>query len=393
MPRISFAGFTDPVRRPRYLIWTSVLVITLAVVMVAALSITSTRWFCSEACHKVQDDTITAYNHSPHSEISCMACHMPANANPVIFVLHKAEALGELYLTVRDDFELPLNGESEYALEMKSTQCTQCHDVTKRVVTPSAGIIIKHDPHTEAEVACAVCHNRVAHVEDFELELRDPNTGERNRKHEDFMKMTACFRCHSQGETPKGGIKAPGRCDACHTAGFQLKPPSHLQPGFFPKGHAKLGQAEFKRAEALAAEFEGGEGENTEGEKAESGKEEPVGMRLVKVETINECQTCHKETFCVDCHKLPMPHPADFKKGHGKLGKADPTVCANCHGDAKRFCDECHHGSSLEWDYQTDTPWRKQHPKAVATLGTSSCFECHKPTYCSGCHVSLATGQ
>ena len=132
MAKISLSGFKDPVRRPRYIIWTGVAVLVLAAVMIVALGVTSTFWFCSEGCHKVQDDTIIAYQRSTHSKISCMACHMPAGANPVVFILHKAEALGELYMTVTDNFELPLNAESEVSLVMKSTQCTQCHNMENR---------------------------------------------------------------------------------------------------------------------------------------------------------------------------------------------------------------------------------------------------------------------
>ena len=40
---------------------------------------------------------------------------------------------------------------------------------------------------------CTMCHNRIAHNEDFTLTLKDPGTGEPNRKHEEFMSMTACF--------------------------------------------------------------------------------------------------------------------------------------------------------------------------------------------------------
>ena len=78
-------------------------------VMILALGVTSSYWFCADVCHKVQDDTITAYNTSTHSEINCMACHMPANADPVTFLLHKVTALGELYLTVTGNYEIPLN--------------------------------------------------------------------------------------------------------------------------------------------------------------------------------------------------------------------------------------------------------------------------------------------
>ena len=61
MARISFKGFKDPATRPRYIIWALVAVLVIAGVMIPVLGVTSTRWFCSEGCHKVQDDTITAY--------------------------------------------------------------------------------------------------------------------------------------------------------------------------------------------------------------------------------------------------------------------------------------------------------------------------------------------
>ena len=105
-------GFKDPSRRPRYIIWTGAGVVVLAAVMIVALGVTSSYWFCANVCHKVQDDSIIAYNRSSHSEISCMACHEPVNANPLVFILAKAESLGELYLTALNKYELPLNPES-----------------------------------------------------------------------------------------------------------------------------------------------------------------------------------------------------------------------------------------------------------------------------------------
>lgn len=386
MSKFSLAGFKDPVRRPRYIIWAGVAVLVLAAVMIVALGVTSTRWFCSEGCHKVQDDTITAYRHSSHAAISCMACHMPVNANPVVFILHKAEALGELYMTVTNRFELPLNAESEVALAMKSTQCTQCHDTAKRKITASEGIVIDHKAHADKDVTCAICHNRVAHKEDFKLALKNPGNGEPNRKHEDFMSMTACFRCHTQSTT-SAGIKAPGKCSACHTPGFQLKPPSHLQGDFFPKGHAKLAKAERKRVDA--ARLAAGEGSTETTAAASEGKSaEGVGLSLPKTETIDYCGTCHAPTFCTDCHGLEMPHPTGFKKQHGALGKKNPKVCANCHGKADEFCNACHHGSAMQYDYAPGIPWRRQHPTAVRTVGANTCFECHSPTFCASCHVS-----
>ena len=250
MAKISLSGFKDPVRRPRYIIWTGVAVLVLAAVMIVALGVTSTFWFCSEGCHKVQDDTIIAYQRSSHSKISCMACHMPAGANPVVFILHKAEALGELYLTVTDNFELPLNAESEVSLVMKSTQCTQCHNLETRNVTPArASRSITRSRGGQRCLPGVPQPNRARRG--LRAHPDRPATGEPNQPHADFMSMTACFRCHGLEK----GAGAPGECAACHTPGFNLKPPSHSEAGFYPKGHAEMAmeaKAEVDKAKARA---------------------------------------------------------------------------------------------------------------------------------------------
>lgn len=384
-PIAPLSGFIGKYRsastRPRYILWSAAAVIVLAAVMIVALGVTSTRWFCAEGCHKVQDDTILAYEASVHSEISCMACHMPVGASPVTFLIHKAEALGELYLTVTNDFHLPLNAESHYALAMHSEQCTQCHG-TNRPITPSAGIIIDHAVHAEKHVDCAVCHNRVAHVENFELTLTDPQTGEPNRKHEDFMEMTACFRCHTQ-EEPEGELGAPGACELCHTPGFKLKPASHLEEGFYPEAHGDLGN---EAAASVASATAEGASEGAEAEGGHGG--ETVGTSLPKVNTINECYTCHSEEFCSDCHGVPMPHPADFQENHAEAGEENPDSCVLCHGPADRFCDDCHHGSAMGWEIDQSRTWIQQHMDTTRQTGASACFDCHNPTYCANCHVS-----
>jgi len=440
MPKISLAGFKDPVLRPRYIIWAAVAVLVVAAVMVPVLGVTSTRWFCIEGCHKVQDDSITAYQHSTHSEISCMACHMPANANPVVFILHKAEALGELYLTVTDNFELPLNGESHVALTMASTQCTQCHNMENRVPTPSPGIKIDHEVHAEVNAACTVCHNRVGHREDFEPTLTNPKTGEPSRKHDNFMEMTACFRCHGL----ESGAAAPGACAACHTPEFNLKPSNHAGADFLPGGHAEMAKealAESQPATSGAGAEGAEEGTSTqEGTTTEESRNflgpekayassgaseaEPVareqvpeviaaqrshgsdpsasiGAELPTVESVFYCSTCHVETFCTNCHGVEMPHPAAFIEpedaddpaGHPAASKNEALAekCVMCHGvnEETFFCDDCHHGTKVDFTFDKAVPWTaKQHPQAVAKSGVSSCTEsCHAAKFCVDCHT------
>jgi len=383
MAKLSLAGFKDPVRRPRYMIWTGVGLLALAAFIVVAFSATSTYWFCAEVCHKVQDDSIAAYDRSSHSMVSCMSCHEPVNADPITFTLKKAKALGELVLTVTDNYELPLNPNSTLSLnkeEMGSVQCTQCHSENRKI-TPSKGILIDHKVHEEKEIQCTACHNRVAHNEsgDWEPVLSDPE-GVKSVKHANYMTMTACFRCHTlTNEVPEGGIKAPGTCSACHPADFELKPPSHNEKSFFPKGHAELAAEAAKETSAAMAAR--GEGEGAEGEV----------LALVSVESVNYCSTCHDvEKFCFDCHGVEMPHPATFAANHGKEGKATPKVCAQCHArggskDGTEFCNACHHK-----DGDPTKPWIPQHFEAVKKSGAEPCFQCHEPTYCAKCHVRSA---
>jgi hypothetical protein len=394
MAKISLAGFKDPVRRPRYIIWTGVAVLVFAAFMVTVLGVTSTRWFCAQGCHKVQDDTIVAYQHSTHAEVSCMACHMPVNANPVIFLLHKAEALGELAQTVSNNYELPLNAESEVALTMTSDKCTQCHAIQNRKVTPSPGLKIDHAVHSDKAIDCTICHNRIAHNEDFTLQLTNPKTGEPNKKHEVFTSMTACFRCHGLEK----GSPAPGECIACHTPGFELKPPSHLEADFFPKKHAELAKESYD--EVQEALKESGDASASPARKSEweekSESKETLGEKLVPVNQIYYCGTCHKTQFCTDCHGLAMPHSAEFIKpkdakdplGHPVISTQIPDKCVMCHTKANpNFCNECHHGEEVDYKYDPAQPWETQHPKAVAKSGIKSCTKCHTTTFCSDCHT------
>jgi len=55
----------------------------------------------------------------------------------------------------------------------------------------------------------------------------------------------------------------------------------------------------------------------------------------------SDCFKCHgSERWCLQCHGLPMPHPADIIKTHPKLVQGQPQVCSNCHGE--QSCSRCH---------------------------------------------------
>jgi hypothetical protein len=376
--RPSLQGWKDPRKRPRYILWTGALIMGLAAFVIAAVGVTSSYWFCANVCHMVMDDSIIAYNHSPHANISCIACHTGVNGDPYHFLLHKAEfGIDGGYKVLTNTFHLPPNPESEVALETPAEQCVQCHAGYKKI-NPSPGMKIDHDAHKEAGVTCTSCHNRVAHQETSELTLAG------NTKHADFMEMEGCFRCHSQ----EAEAEAPGRCSACHTEDFQLVPDTHATPAFYTpfgdsSGHAKLARDDQKRLAEVAAETEGASEE--EAAKAHGAEE---GHELPSIHEVSYCGQCHAESFCDACHGLDIPHPADFTKDHSADATKSPATCGKCHADSelasgeKEFCSDCHHKIG-----DTGKPWFPQHP-AFANKDAYACLKCHTTMYCETCHVS-----
>jgi nitrate/TMAO reductase-like tetraheme cytochrome c subunit len=273
--------FKDPKTRPKAVIWSSILVLSLASFAVAiGVIATSTRMFCAESCHKVQDDAIASYKASAHANISCMACHEPVNANPLQFAKAKLKSAGEVVPTVMNTYSFPINKGSAYALnakEMGSKQCTQCHG-TNRKVTPVVGLKIDHAVHAKEGVTCTSCHNRAGHDESaLKLSL------EGNSKHEDFTEMDACFRCHGL----EGEHEAPGECAVCHTPGFELVPETHKSGRWLAGEHSEAAKESLREYGAATVE-------------AEELAKEGVAERLAK--PVEHCSTCHKKSYCDGCH-------------------------------------------------------------------------------------------
>ena len=369
-------GFRDPARRPRFIIWAAVGLIVFVLLWSFALIGTSYAWFCEEPCHIVHADNTLAYNASTHSKVSCIACHEPLNANGLEFTYMKIFVLPDLFSTIFHTFKLPMNPYNETAIKMPSKQCTQCHNLKNRIINPDDGLIIDHEAHSSKNISCTMCHNRVAHADD-KVTFTLPG----DKKHDNWTSMDACFRCHG----PQAGAKAPGACAACHTTDFDLVPASHEATGWYAQfgesgGHAKAAITESSSVAAAPKHGEGKEAENP-------GEKEPT---LLPSSAINSCYTCHKTSFCSDCHGgFAMPHPKSFKTGHGDLGFSKPQVCAKCHArsaaEAKGigFCNACHHPTSTP-----GRPWVTQHPATVKDKGADPCFKCHDERGCSYCHVN-----
>jgi len=82
------------------------------------------------------------------------------------------------------------------------------------------------------------------------------------------------------------------------------------------------------------------------------------GHRVLASKSGNNCNQCHEQKWCLDCHQgggtgddltqsnfgrdyKPKSHRSDFVTIHPIKAKDNPQNCYRCH-DAKAFCNSCH---------------------------------------------------
>lgn len=330
---LKFPDWQNTKTRLKLIFYGGAIVVFLLLATSAGFSFTTTSSFCSMFCHSM-DSAANSLAKSAHAKVNCRGCHGPGDLL-AFFILELTESPKLGLAEITGDYEKPINKESHLAQhdELLSDNCLRCHAISKREVTPSAGIVINHRKHEEKGTECAYCHNRIAH----------PKVG-----YDNFMAMEACYRdgCHAL----TAGGKASGKCKSCHTKEFELRPENHKEEDFLPPKHSK---------------------------QAKKDKE--------------YCNMCHLSNFCKDCHGLEMPHRKIFvKKDHGQMGKDTPDICRRCHPQ-QQFCTACHHKGYDENQGAFARPSGgrpAQHPILVKDKGAEACFKCHNPTYCAHCHVT-----
>ncbi|MHB0977680.1 MAG: NapC/NirT family cytochrome c [Candidatus Aquicultorales bacterium] len=94
------------------------------------------------------------------------------------------------------------------------------------------------------------------------------------------------------------------------------------------------------------------------------------------------CQSCHTEPACDNCHGVRLPHPETWEEtAHAKEAAFEGRKrCEKCHGQA--FCGECHkfpgHADGWKVEHRTDRE------------GAKSCESCHRSDkerdFCGLCH-------
>jgi len=424
-------AFRNSRTRARAIIWLGTALTALMLIVALGVAVTTTYWFCAVVCHYPQWDTVTSYDNSTHTGVACIACHKQPGGDPISFLLFKVEALLKMPPSIAGTVEMPLNPHSTLAMnpaKQPSKYCTQCHRLDNRggldqrgEPNSSDGIIMDHWAHTDLYISCTACHNRVGHYQGGgEWRPYHPVTNNNRPIHDDFMMMTACFRCH-RFEADDGNdllISTPypigqfpgatGECAICHTDCFELIPDNHRVPRFIEDIHGPWAL----EIENNVMDFIANPDTPTYNEQVNNNTD-PYSRALrgvPSVRAVNYCYTCHTTRFCDDCHGgIRMPHPPGYYlQPHIDDAENYPESCAICHvasavndtpaatgnnpnitlGDT---CSACHHGyPNLDWDFNTEISWEWiDHIPATQQLGATVCFDCHSPTSCAICHVGL----
>lgn len=205
----------------------------------------------------------------------------------------------------------------EQVNDATQAQCIYCHtDPSNIQAAPAAKreLIFSHEQHAALpDVECTTCHVGVEKVDRVTAA--------------NMPSMTTCSTCHNDR-------KASTTCESCHTNFATLLPVDH-QRSDFARNHRDL-------------------------------------TRLGGLTT--DCQTCHTETFCQQCHLqaelksysygrqrdlttepahktstkdspkqtlLQNVHELNYRFTHGIDAKARQAECQSCHS-VQTFCAECH---------------------------------------------------
>ena len=246
--------------------------------------------------------------------------------------------------------------------------CANCHDSLDAPLKwrTERKLVFSHPKHFAKGIRCEACHQEFPHKPGKTL----------------HVPVQTCFVCHGSVHGEQGEM-APTTCDTCHTSDIAKVTPDHLVSTWV-----------FVEGDTLAAH-------------AEKGKADPLF-----------CKMCHEQTFCEGCHKVDVPHPADWVATHPADAATERAACVMCHQNGEpgtpgspaklvpvpksaaqtasavaattttpravsiTFCNECHHK-----DFAKLPDWATQHKQIVLKSGAEKCYTCHEPTFCDACHV------
>jgi hypothetical protein len=123
--------FTEPIRfyRIRKLIFLGVFLTGINIFIIILLSYagyhyTESNAFCGRLCHTVMKPEYTAYQHSPHSRVNCVECHIGAGAT--WFAKSKLSGIRQVFAVAFNTYSRPIET-PVHGLRPARETCEECH--------------------------------------------------------------------------------------------------------------------------------------------------------------------------------------------------------------------------------------------------------------------------
>jgi len=124
LPRIDL---NDPRHKNAFVIFTIATIIILFLSTLGsfeAYHITESVAFCGTLCHEVMEPEHTAYQKSPHANVTCVECHVGSGAS--WYVKSKLSGLRQVYAVLTNDFSRPIETPLHDLRPARET-CEKCH--------------------------------------------------------------------------------------------------------------------------------------------------------------------------------------------------------------------------------------------------------------------------
>lgn len=342
---------------------------------------TSNSEFCS-SCHEMGPETYT-WHASSHGDVDCVDCHTGVSVKEMVEA--KGNVFAQTFKKLTKTYVPPI----QMPKEINDRSCQKCHDMNKRVVSPTGDLVIPHSKHYEKGVSCVSCHSGVAHGKIAERNVTfssdyDKWSNKMGFKYMSDLKyirpqMEKCMTCHA-------ARKVTLECLACHTTG--MLPDNHKnKPDFINKIHGKEAYEQLEECNECHKWMS--DNKITLFNKKPAHIEYLSEEKPVSDEKVTEY--IKENTFCKDCHSTKPPsHSAGFIARHPGPAKENKEKCFVCHDNVKTgtnpitktACGTCHPSS------HKDYKWKTQHPRTTSppTKIIDYCYTCHVRSTCENCH-------
>jgi len=223
--------------------------------------------------------------------------------------------------------------ETCYSCHDEDMACESCHlkgeDPIELPRVENYSKKFNHQLHAENNISCEKCHSQIAEKEEVNSGMHLPLMNDCMTCHETPNEINGCYTCHDQTEN------------------------------LIPEDHKIVS---WNKEHGLYSESE------------------------------NTCQSCHTESYCIDCHQgentMSQSHPADFIITHGMSFLVRETDCETCH-ESRDYCIECH----VEINYVVPVnhrvdDWTGHKHAEEARINFETCSVCHVSgeERCIECH-------